>query len=285
VPQWPPAPALFRILVISWTTAHNYAHTRISATTLKICQNSTYKLIDNIALTCHVAPSSQLRTKIYLTLLPRVDHGTFVAHSLLFYVICMSVNSRTRNLLTCLKKIASSCYCHASAYKIIDTVILTCNVALSPQLTLKTYFTLPSRVENVMFAVQSLLFSVCCTSVNSRTCKLLASHTITASSYNVHTFATSLLICHASNSLLLNTVTLTCYATLFPLLIVNVYLATSTCTEYVTLNANILTLSASCTSDNLCTRIMPTRFTVIACIIVLGGGNILIVILSYSYNP
>jgi hypothetical protein len=285
VPLWPPAPALFRIVVITWTTARNYVHTRTSATTLKICHAGTYKFIDTITLTCHVAPSSQLTTKIYFTLLSRVSHVAFAAQSLLFSVSCTSVNSRTRNLLTSLTKIVSSCYRHASTYKITDTITLTCHVALSSQLTMKIYFTLPSRVEHVTSAVQSLLFPVCCTSANSRTRNLLIPLTKIASSCYVHTFATTLITCHASNSLIFDTVNLTCYAALLPPLTLNVYSAMITCAEYVTLKANLLILSASCTSDNLRTCNVPTRFIVIASSIILGGDNILIVNLSYSYNP
>jgi hypothetical protein len=248
-------------------------------------------MFDTVTLTCHVALSSQSTMKIYLTLLSRVEHVTFAVQSLIFSVCCTSVNSRARYLLTSLTKIANSCYRHVSTYKIIDTVTLTGHVALSSQLTMKVYFTLLSRVEHVTFAAQSLPFSVCCmyaccTSVNSRTRNLLTPLTKIASSCYVHTFATTLMTCHASNSLIFDTITPACYAALLSPLTLNVFSAMITCTEYVTLKANLLILSASCTSDNLRMCNMPTRFIVIASSIILGcSDNILIVNLSYSYNP
>jgi hypothetical protein len=222
--MWPPAPALFRILVITWITARKYAHTLISATTLKMYHDSTYKLIDSVASTCHVASSSQLRSKTYLALLPRVALGTSVVYSLIFVV------------------------------------------------------------QSLIFSV-SCKFSVSRTSVNSRTYKLMTSHTITASSYNNHTLATTLKMCHVSNSLILDTVTLTCYAALLPPLNLNVYPAMSSLIRNVTLNTILSTLSASCTPYKLGTCITSFLFTVIACINILWGSNILIANVLYSCNP
>jgi hypothetical protein len=76
--MWPPDPSLFRILVITWITARKYAYTNaytlMSATTLNIYQDSTYKLIDSFVLTFDVASSSQLRTKIYLSKMLKMCH-------------------------------------------------------------------------------------------------------------------------------------------------------------------------------------------------------------------
>jgi Sec7-like guanine-nucleotide exchange factor len=196
--MWPPAPALFQILVITWITARKYAHTLMSATTLKTYQDSTYKLIDSFTLTCDVASSSQLRTKTYLALLallplPSVAPGTSVVYPF------------------------------------------------------------PYVAQSLIFSV-SCKFSVSRTFVISHTYKLMTLHTTTASSYNNHTLATTLKMCHVSNSLILDTVTLTCYAALLsPLKL------------------------ATCTKSLL--------FIVIACNNTLRDSNILISNVFYSYNP
>jgi hypothetical protein len=196
--MWPPAPALFRILVITWITARKYAYTLMSANTLKTYQDSTHKVIDSFALTCDVASLSQLRTKTYLALL-----------------------------------------------------------ALVP---LPSVATGTSVVYPFPFVAQSLIFSVSCkfsvsrTLVNFHTYNLMTFHAITASSYNNHILATMFIMCHVSNSLILDTVTLTCYAALLSPL-------------------------------KLCMCTKSLLFIVIAYNNTLRDSNILISNVLYSYNP